>query len=59
MTSEAITSFVELVLQARKELTRVALDAEAHGRSEAILEAGIVQAMAVLETAKAQLTTEK
>ena len=59
MTKEAMNSFVELVLQARKELTRVGLDAEVHGRSEAILEAGIAQAMAVLETAKAQLATAK
>ena len=59
MTPEALTSFVELLKEARKELTRIVLDAEVHGRAEAILEVGIAQAMAVLETAKAQLATEE
>ena len=58
MTPEALVAFDELVSKARKELFSITLDAKA-GRPEAILEVSIVQAIAVLEMAKAQLATDK
>ena len=59
MTPEARTSFEQLLATARKELHSIHMDTSFYGRSEAVLEVGIAQAIAVLEMAKAQLATEE